>query len=50
MMEINRYRDKNHQTEVLKQVDNNPSIEALYNQMIQIIDVGRTIKRIGCEE
>lgn len=39
MMEINRYSDKNHQVEVLKQVDEDPDIEALYNEMIEVIDI-----------
>lgn len=44
MMEINRYRDKNHQVEVLSQVDTDPKIDALYNDMIQVIDIGRTVR------
>lgn len=44
MMEINRYRDKTHQVEVLSQVDIDPKIDTLYNEMIQVIDIGRTVR------
>ncbi|WP_414050370.1 DUF1428 family protein [Macrococcus animalis] len=44
MIEINRYKNKEHQIEVLNKVDNNERIGELYNEVIKVIDIERTVR------
>ena len=44
MLEINRYHNKVHHSQVLEKVDNDEQIENLYNQMKKVIDVSRTVR------
>lgn len=44
MIEINRYHNKDHHSQVLEKVDNDEQIENLYNQMIKVIDISRTVR------
>src|SRR5690606_18879351 len=44
MLEINRYRSKAHQREVLEKVDQDEEIGKLYDQMVKVIEIGRTVR------
>ena len=44
MLEINRYHNKDHHSQVLEKVDNDEVIEKLYNQMTKVIDVSRIVR------
>ncbi|MEK3766116.1 DUF1428 family protein [Solibacillus sp. FSL K6-4121] len=44
MMEINRYHHKEHHSQVLEKVDNDEQIEKLYNQVVKVIDLSRTVR------
>lgn len=44
MLEINRYRSKVHQSEVLEKVDRDERIGKLYDQMLKVIEIGRTVR------
>ena len=44
MLEINRYHNKVHHSQVLEKVDNDEEIEKLYNQMTKVIDLSRTVR------
>ncbi|MBD8038483.1 DUF1428 family protein [Solibacillus sp. A46] len=44
MLEINRYDNKEHHSQVLEKVDNDEQIEKLYNQVIEVIDLSRTVR------
>lgn len=44
MLEINRYHNKIHHSQVIEKVDNDEQIEKLYNQMTKVIDVSRTVR------
>lgn len=44
MLEINRYHNKVHHSQVLEKVNNDEQIEKLFNQMTKVIDVSRTVR------
>lgn len=44
MLEINRYHNKEHQSQVLEKVDKDEQINLLYNQMTKVIDMSRTVR------
>lgn len=44
MLEINRYHNKAHHSQVMEKVDNDDQIEKLYNQMTKVIDMSRTVR------
>ena len=44
MIEVNRYHSKDHQVQVLEKVDRDEQIGKLYNQMIKVIDMSRTVR------
>lgn len=44
MLEINRYHNKEHQSQVLEKVDKDEQIYNLYNQMTKVIDMSRTVR------
>lgn len=44
MLEISRYHDKQHHSQVLEKVNNDDRIEGLYDQVTNIIDVSRVVR------
>ncbi|WP_033541543.1 DUF1428 family protein [Planococcus sp. CAU13] len=44
MLETNRYHSKAHQSEVLEKVDQDDRIGELYEQMTNVIEMGRTVR------
>lgn len=36
--------DKEHHSQVLEKVDNDEQIEMLYNQVVKVIDLSRTVR------
>lgn len=44
MLEINRYHNKEHHSQVLEKVDKDERIGKLFNQMTKVIDLSRTVR------
>lgn len=44
MLEINRYHNQDHHSQVLEKVDNDEQIAKLYNQMTKVLDVSRIVR------
>ena len=44
MLEINRYHNKVHHSQVMEKDDNDVQIEKIFNQMTKVIDVSRTVR------